>query len=89
MYKCIFPVLKPSLFDLNNGLTEPWPGVPEQLSVPGDQTEGIIRELTPATAYHLRVTAQNTLGLGTPSEVIQAATDEEGEYDKVRMEKVN
>lgn len=59
--------------------TEPWPGVPERLSVPGDQTEGVIHELTPATAYHLRVTAQNTLGLGTPSEVIQAATDEEGE----------
>lgn len=58
--------------------TEPWPGVPERLSVPGDQTEGVIHELTPATAYHLRVTAQNTLGLGTPSEVIQAATDEEG-----------
>ncbi|XP_050698368.1 cell adhesion molecule Dscam2-like isoform X2 [Eriocheir sinensis] len=57
--------------------SEPWPGVPERLSVPGDQTEGVIHELTPATAYHLRVTAQNTLGLGTPSEVIQAATDEE------------
>ncbi|XP_042239240.1 Down syndrome cell adhesion molecule-like protein Dscam2 isoform X3 [Homarus americanus] len=57
--------------------SEPWPGVPEQLSIPGDQTEGIIHDLTPATAYHLRVTAQNTLGLGTPSEVIQAATDEE------------
>ncbi|XP_069971593.1 cell adhesion molecule Dscam1 [Penaeus vannamei] len=57
--------------------SEPWPGMPEQLSVPGEQTEGVIHELVPATAYHLRVTAQNSLGLGTPSEVIQAATDEE------------
>ncbi|XP_066972085.1 cell adhesion molecule Dscam1 [Macrobrachium rosenbergii] len=57
--------------------SEPWPTVPEQLSIPGEQTEGIIRDLTPATAYHLRVTGQNSLGLGAPSEVIQAATDEE------------
>ncbi|ROT63266.1 Down syndrome cell adhesion molecule-like protein [Penaeus vannamei] len=48
--------------------SEPWPGMPEQLSVPGEQTEGVIHELVPATAYHLRVTAQNSLGLGTPSE---------------------
>ncbi|CAL4068056.1 unnamed protein product [Meganyctiphanes norvegica] len=57
--------------------SEQWSSIGEQLSVPGDQTEGIVKELTPATAYHLRLVAQNSLGLGTPSEVIQAATEEE------------
>ncbi|XP_076048641.1 Down syndrome cell adhesion molecule 4 isoform X2 [Oratosquilla oratoria] len=57
--------------------SEAWPSVPDQLSVPGEQSEGVITELSPASAYHLRVTAQNALGLGTPSEVIQATTEEE------------
>ena len=44
----------------------------------GDQTETSIQNLTPASTYHLRVIAQNALGLGAPSEAIQALTDEEG-----------
>lgn len=62
--------------------------MPEQLSVPGDQTTAIIKDLTPASAYHLRVTAQNTLGLGLPSEVIQATTEEEGEFIKTKSTKL-
>ena len=57
---------------------ESWPSRPQQLSVPGDQIAAVIEELDPASAYHLRVTAQNALGLGNPSEVIQATTEEEG-----------
>ena len=62
--------------------SQPWLSTPDQLSVPGDQTEAEIKSLTPAAAYHLRVTAQNALGLGSPSEVIQATTDEEGQFQR-------
>ena len=58
-----------------------WPANPDQLSIPGDQTTAVIKDLDPASAFHFRVIAQNVLGFSLPSEIIQATTEEEGKIN--------
>jgi hypothetical protein len=60
-------------------LTDVWQAQPSKLTVPGTQTTATIQNLNPASSYHLRIMAENRLGLSDPSEVIQVTTQEEGE----------
>jgi hypothetical protein len=56
-----------------------WQSQPLKLTVPGTQTTATVKNLNPACSYHLRIMAENKLGLSDPSEVIQVTTQEEGE----------
>jgi hypothetical protein len=56
-----------------------WQAQPLKLTVPGTQTSATVQNLNPACSYHLRIMAENRLGLSDPSEVIQVTTQEEGE----------
>lgn len=49
----------------------------QELSVPGTQNTAVIDGLIPALTYHVRIMAQNGVGISLPSEVIQVATAEE------------
>ena len=60
-------------------LPDVWQAQPAKLTVPGTQTTATIQNLNPASSYHLRIMAENRLGLSDPSEVIQVTTQEEGE----------
>ncbi|XP_031619714.1 Down syndrome cell adhesion molecule-like protein Dscam2 isoform X2 [Contarinia nasturtii] len=53
-----------------------WPSA-EKITVPGTQTLINIDNLHPATAYHLRIAAENKLGSSEFSEVVQVTTLEE------------
>jgi hypothetical protein len=55
-----------------------WQAQPLKLTVPGTQTTATVQNLNPACSYHLRIMAENRLGLSDPSEVIQVTTQEEG-----------
>lgn len=55
-----------------------WQTNPSKLSVPGTQTTATVQNLNPANSYHLRIMAENRLGMSDPSEVIQVTTQEEG-----------
>lgn len=57
---------------------EPWHVTPAKVVVPGIQTVATVASLNPATSYHLRILAENKLGISEPSEVIQVTTQEEG-----------
>jgi hypothetical protein len=45
--------------------------------VPGDATEAGVYSLRPATAYHIRIVAENELGTSEPSETVTIITAEE------------
>lgn len=45
--------------------------------VPGDATEAGVFSLRPATAYHIRIVAENELGTSEPSETVTIITAEE------------
>lgn len=60
-------------------LPDVWQAQPSKLTVQGTQTTATIQNLNPASSYHLRIMAENRLGLSDPSEVIQVTTQEEGE----------
>lgn len=55
-----------------------WTIDPAKVIVAGTQTVSIIEGLTPATAYHIRVLAENGIGTSEPSDETQAITQEEG-----------
>lgn len=57
-----------------------WIADPAKAIVAGTQTVTIIEGLTPATSYHIRVLAENAIGLSEPSDEMQAITQEEGMY---------
>lgn len=48
--------------------------------VPSSKTTAIIENLTPASAYHFRILAENSIGMSEPSDVIQITTQEEGNF---------
>lgn len=48
--------------------------------VPSSKTTAVIEDLTPASAYHFRILAENSIGLSEPSDMIQITTQEEGTY---------
>ncbi|XP_050296010.1 cell adhesion molecule Dscam2 isoform X2 [Anthonomus grandis grandis] len=56
---------------------EAWPNQPAKVTVPGSQTSGTISNLRPAQVYHVRVLAENRLGLSEPSQIVQVNTLEE------------
>ncbi|XP_044744906.1 Down syndrome cell adhesion molecule-like protein Dscam2 isoform X2 [Coccinella septempunctata] len=57
--------------------SEVWPNQPTKVTVSGAQTTTNIPNLRPATAYHLRILAENRLGLSDPSQTVQVNTLEE------------
>ncbi|XP_063226995.1 cell adhesion molecule Dscam2 [Bacillus rossius redtenbacheri] len=54
-----------------------WQAQPSKLTVPGAQTTATVQNLSPASSYHLRIMAENRLGLSEPSEALQVTTQEE------------
>lgn len=58
---------------------ESWPNQPAKVAVPGSQTTATIPNLRPAQVYHLRILAENRLGLSEPSQTVQVNTQEEGQ----------
>ncbi|XP_073994587.1 Down syndrome cell adhesion molecule 4 isoform X2 [Rhodnius prolixus] len=63
-------------------VSEPWHVTPAKVVVPGIQTVATVASLNPATSYHLRILAENKLGISEPSEVIQVTTQEEAPSGK-------
>ncbi|XP_037298235.1 Down syndrome cell adhesion molecule-like protein Dscam2 [Manduca sexta] len=49
----------------------------DRVLVPGDATEAGVFGLRPATAYHIRIVAENELGTSEPSETVTIITAEE------------
>ncbi|XP_068083883.1 cell adhesion molecule Dscam1 [Anabrus simplex] len=58
-------------------VSDVWQVQPSKISVPGTQTTATVQNLSPANSYHLRIMAENRLGMSEPSEVIQVTTQEE------------
>ncbi|XP_049817554.1 Down syndrome cell adhesion molecule-like protein Dscam2 [Aethina tumida] len=54
-----------------------WPNQPLKITVPGSQTTTTLQNLRPAQVYHLRILAENRLGLSEPSQTVQVNTLEE------------
>lgn len=52
-------------------------GETRQERVSADRFSGVVDQLTPATSYHVHVTASNTLGESQPSTALTVTTDEE------------
>lgn len=48
------------------------------MTVPGSQTTTTLQNLHPAQVYHLRILAENRLGISEPSQTVQVNTLEEG-----------
>ena len=46
----------------------------EEVTIPATQNTAVLPGLQPSTTCHLRVLAQNSLGLSRPSEIIQVTT---------------
>lgn len=65
--------------------TESWPNQPAKIAVPGSQTTATIPNLRPAQVYHLRILAENRLGLSEPSQTVQVNTQEEGECNPYKV----
>lgn len=57
-------------------ITDTWQAA-EKVTVPGTQTVINIDSLHPATAYHIRIAAENKLGSSEFSEIVQVTTLEE------------
>jgi len=57
-----------------------WIADPAKVIVAGTQTTTTIEGLTPATSYHIRAIAENSIGLSEPSDEAQAFTQEEGNF---------
>ena len=63
---------------ISENIPEPWEAQPAKVVASGSQTVVTVPNLHPASAYHLRILAENKLGLSEPSEVVQVTTQEEG-----------
>lgn len=57
---------------------ESWEKDLDPVLVPGQQTEASVFNLRPATTYHLRIVAENEIGMSDPSETVTIITAEEG-----------
>lgn len=64
----------------NQFISEVWPSQPMKVTVPGSQTTTTLPNLHPAQVYHIRIVAENRLGLSDPSQTVQVNTLEEGNY---------
>ena len=54
-----------------------WQGVIPNVTVPASSLSANVTNLHPAFTYHVRVRANNTVGIGTPSAQVTAVMDEE------------
>ncbi|XP_031340632.1 Down syndrome cell adhesion molecule-like protein Dscam2 isoform X2 [Photinus pyralis] len=54
-----------------------WPNQPSKQIVPGSHESATLPNLHPAQVYHIRILAENRLGLSEPSQTIQVSTLEE------------
>ncbi|XP_025832144.1 Down syndrome cell adhesion molecule-like protein Dscam2 isoform X2 [Agrilus planipennis] len=54
-----------------------WPTQPAKVTIPGTETATTLENLQPAQNYHIRILAENRLGLSEPSQIIQVNTLEE------------
>ena len=70
---------RPWLDSILNFLLNPdgW-NTAKKIGVPGEETRASVTELQPANSFHIRVTAQNSLGQGAPSQELLVTTTEEG-----------
>lgn len=55
-----------------------WQGVLANVTVSADIPQATLSALLPAFSYHLRVIANNSIGVSPPSSVVTATTLEEG-----------
>ena len=55
-----------------------WQGVLANVTVPAFRPQATLSGLLPSFAYHLRVIANNSIGVSPPSDVVTATTLEEG-----------
>jgi len=58
--------------------TGTWEADIDRVLVPGQQTEAGVFNLRPATTYHLRIVAENEIGISEPSDTVPIITAEEG-----------
>ncbi|KAH8272141.1 hypothetical protein KR018_002177, partial [Drosophila ironensis] len=54
-----------------------WTDHNNQKLLPGDRTSAHLGSLKPAQAYHVRIYAENTLGISAPSDTLSVVTDSE------------
>ena len=54
-----------------------WRNDIDHVLVPGDQTMAAVFSLKPATTYHFRIVAQNSIGVSEPSDTVTIETAEE------------
>lgn len=69
-----------------------WESGMERVLVPGDQTEAGVFTLKPATTYHIRIVAENEIGISDPSDTVTIITAEEvpsGPPTSIRVETNN
>ncbi|XP_063908088.1 cell adhesion molecule Dscam1 isoform X3 [Zophobas morio] len=57
--------------------SDAWPNQPAKVTVPGSQVTTTLQNLRPSQVYHLRILAENRLGLSDPSQIVQVSTLEE------------
>ena len=57
----------------------------DRVNVPGHQTTSGIYNLRPATTYHMRVVAENSIGTSEPSDIVNIITAEEGKYKGIEQ----
>lgn len=72
------PSLPPSATGVKLSLSDPWPAQPSKVTVPGSQASSLLQNLHAAQVYHIRILAENRLGLSEPSQTVQVSTLEEG-----------
>lgn len=66
-----------SLNTLKSCCLDAW-NQPMKVTVPGTMTTTTLQNLRPAQVYHLRILAENRLGMSEPSQTVQINTLEEG-----------
>lgn len=66
--------------NLLNNVLAVWSIDPAKVVIPSSKTTAVIEDLTPASAYHFRILAENSIGLSEPSDMIQITTQEEGKF---------
>ncbi|XP_072160841.1 cell adhesion molecule Dscam1 [Bemisia tabaci] len=69
-------------------ISDLWSAQPAKVVIPGTVTSATLENLLPASSYHLRIIAENKLGMSDPSEVIQVTTQEEAPTGAPREVKV-
>jgi len=61
-----------------------WSNVSLRLRLAGTKRDAVVNSLRPAVKYHIRLFAENDIGISQPSAVLRATTTEEGNPNDVR-----